>query len=121
MTDLERGTAILAGLGLVVWGVVGFAVVTTEPSDGANIGAGALGLVAIVLSILAADRSAASASTPTAKAMGRACMVGWGVWLVAAVTGAFARDLQLVLGLVPLALLAACFVLALRPSGRQGE
>jgi hypothetical protein len=48
-------------------------------------------------------------------------MVGWGVWLVAAVTGAIARDLQLVLGVVPLALLVGCFVLALRLPGRQGE
>ncbi len=121
MTYAERGTAICAGLGLLLWGVVGFALVTAEPSDGADIGAGALGLLAIVLSILAADRLAASASTSTAKAMGRACMVGWGVWLVAAVTGAIARDLQLVLGVVPLALLVGCFVLALRLPGRQGE
>ncbi len=121
MTYAERGTAICAGLGLTLWCVVGFALVTTDPSNGANIGAGALGLVALVLSILAADRLAASASTPTAKAIARACMVGWGVWLVAAVTGTISRDLQLVLGLVPLALLAGCFILAVRPPGRQGE
>lgn len=121
MAYSEQGTAVCAGLGLVLWGVVGFALLTTDPGGGANIGAGMLGLVAFALSILAASSLAMSAKTSTEKAVGLACITGWALWLSLAITDAVPWDLHLLVGLVPFALLIWCFVLALRLPGRRGE
>ncbi len=117
----EQGTAVCAGVGLILWGVVGFAWLTTDPGGGANIGAGALALVAFALSILAASSLVTSAKTSTAKAGGLACIIGWVLRLGLSMTGAVPADLHLLLGLIPFALLVACFVLALRLPGRRGE
>jgi hypothetical protein len=116
----QRAPAVRAGLGLLLWGVTAALFLGTGADDGAHLGAGAVGFLAVVLSLWAADGLAASAGTTAARLVGRACTVGWGVWLLAAVTGVVPRDLQLALGLVPLALLVGCFVLALRLPGRQG-
>ena len=121
MAFSDRGTAVHAGLGLVLWGVVAIAVSTEDPGGGANIGAGLLALLALALSILAASSLVISAETVIAKAVGYACIVGWVVWLALSVTGVGDRHLLFGLGLVAVALLVGCFVLALRSPRRPGE
>ena len=117
----DRGTAVHAGLGLVLWGVVAIAVVSDDPGGGADIGAGLLALLALALSILAAGSLVTSARTVIAKVVGCACIVGWVVWLAVSVTGVGDRRMLVGLGLVAVALLVGCFVSALRLPRRPGE
>jgi hypothetical protein len=117
----EQGTAVCAGLGLALWVVVGVALITTDPDGGANIGAGAIGVVALALSVLAASSVATTARTPTGKAVGRACIIGWVLWFVLSVTDAVPWEFLVALGVLSFGLLAWCFVLALRLPGRRSD
>ena len=120
MAYSQQGTAVCAGLGLVMWAVFGVALLTTDPGGGANIGAGMVALVAFALSILAASSLVTSAKTSTAKSVGLACIMCWVLWLGIAVTGADPDALYFIAGLIAFALLVWCFVIALRlPDGRR--
>ena len=119
MAYSEQGTAVSAAIGLILWGVVGAAAVFAGIDGGANIRAGILAMLALVFSIAAAGSLATNARTSSAKAVGYACVAGWVRCLAASVTGVVGPAVVLGLGGISVALLVACFVLALRLPGQR--
>jgi hypothetical protein len=54
MTSRQKAGAALGGVALALWAVVATAVAVTPREEGANIGAGLIGILALPLSIFAA-------------------------------------------------------------------
>lgn len=111
---LWKAGATLAALALVGWCVVAVAVLTAKPENGANIGAGLIGLVAVALSVLAESFLIASIDQSSWKALGIAAICAWPLWLGFSATDALDGVGLLVLGLVPIGLLVSSLVILCR-------
>jgi hypothetical protein len=111
---LWRAGAVLATLALAGWCVVAIAALTADPHNGANIGAGLLGLVAVALAVVAESFLIASAQQWAWKVVGTAAIGAWPVWLASATNELLDRRGLLILGMVPIGLLIASLVLLYR-------
>ncbi len=90
MTSRQKAGVTLGGVALALWSVVAIAVAMTPPDEGANIGAGLVGLLALPLSILAAVLLIrGSDSTPPRAAGGASIALFVGFFLLA---GNYAAD-----------------------------
>ncbi len=75
MTSRKKAGVALGGVALGLWSVVAIAVAVTPPEDGANIGAGLIGLLALPLSIFAAVLLISSSDSTPPRAAGAASIV----------------------------------------------
>jgi hypothetical protein len=84
VTAIQKWGVAVAAVAIVVWIVFAIAVVSTAPEDGANIGAGLLGMLAIALSIAAAVVLIVGTRSTLARAAAAVCIALLVVlWLVA--------------------------------------
>jgi hypothetical protein len=83
-TDGSQRTGLWSAAGtLPLWALVVLAVVTADPDDGANIGAGMVALLAGALSVVAAVLLLVSTSDRRVKVAGVVSLAGWAVcWLL---------------------------------------
>jgi hypothetical protein len=102
---------VLASVALAMWGVVIALLVTDNPDNGADIGAGLLAFVGIALSVVA--ESFLIASTEPWKTVGAVAICAWALALS---VGAWTVDplAHLALGLLGVALHVVCLVLLWR-------
>ena len=80
MTSPQKTGVVLGGVALVCWSIVAVAVALTPRDEGANIGAGLFGLLALPLSVVAAVlliRGSASTPPRAAAAASIAFFVGF--------------------------------------------
>ncbi|MGY1704427.1 hypothetical protein ACI79C_07620 [Geodermatophilus sp. SYSU D00697] len=84
MTAIQKWGVAVAAVAIGTWIVFAIAVVSTAPEDGANIGAGLLGMLGIALSIAAAVVLVVGTRSTSARAGGAVCIALLAVfWLVA--------------------------------------
>jgi hypothetical protein len=112
---------VLASVALAMWGVLIVAFVTAKPENGANIGAGILGLVAIALSVVAESFLIASTDRGVWKTVGTVAICAWALVLGAS-SGDLLTGLALrLLGLIPVGPLVVCHMLLRRGWRGQGH
>jgi hypothetical protein len=84
VTAIQKWGVAVAAVAIVVWIVFVIAVVATAPEDGANIGAGLLGMLGIALSIAAAVVLIVGTRSTLVRAAAAICIALLAVfWLVA--------------------------------------
>lgn len=108
---LWKAGAVLASLALAMWCVVLAAVVTAKPENGANIGAGMIGLVAIALSVVAESFLIAATDRRSWKTIGVVALCAWPVWIGISTSALLGGPALRLLGLLPVGLVVVCLVL----------
>ena len=75
MTPRQKAGVALGGAALALWSILAIAVAVTPPEEGANIGAGLIGLLALPLSIFAAVLLIGGSDSTPPRAAGTASIV----------------------------------------------
>jgi len=84
VTAIQKWGVAVAAVAIVVWIVFVTAVVSTAPEDGANIGAGLLGMLGVAVSITAAVVLIVGTRSSSVRAAAAVCIALLAVlWLVA--------------------------------------
>ena len=84
MTSRQKAGVVLGGVALGLWSVVAIAVAVTPPDEGANIGAGLIGLLALPISIFAAVLLISGSQSTSPRAAGGASIVLFVVYFLLA-------------------------------------
>ena len=110
---LWKSGVVLASVALAMWVVVIALLVTDNPDNGADIGAGLLAFVGIALSVVAESFLIASTDRKPWKTVGAVAICAWALALS---VGAWTVDplAHLALGLLGVALHVVCLVLLWR-------
>ncbi|MGY1593083.1 hypothetical protein ACI79D_13975 [Geodermatophilus sp. SYSU D00708] len=102
-----------------LWLVVVIAILATPPDQGANIGAGLLGLLALPLSIVAAVVLITTTASTAPRAASAASIALWTLFVVLPWTSAAENGVQILVGLTAILALSASAVLVGTAHGRQ--
>ncbi len=97
MTSGQKAGVVLTVVADALWLVVIIAILATPPDEGANIGAGLLGLLALPLSILAALVLITAVDSTTPRAASTASIALWALFVVLSWTPAI--EVQISVGL----------------------
>jgi hypothetical protein len=109
MTSGQKTGVVLAVVADALWLVVVIAILATPPDEGANIGAGLLGLLALLLSIVVALVLINSAASTPPRAASTASIALWAIFLALSWTAA--NEVQIGVGLAAIVALTASAVL----------
>jgi hypothetical protein len=109
---LWKAGVVLACVALAMWGVVIALLVTDDPANGADIGAGGLAFVGMALSVVAESFLIASTDRKPWKTVGAVAICAWALASVA--PGTVYSLANLALGLLGVALHVVCLVLLWR-------
>jgi hypothetical protein len=116
MTSRQKAGVALGGVALALWAVVAIAVAVTPREEGANIGAGLIGLLALPLSIFAASLLISGSDSTPPRAAGAAAIglfVGYFLLALDHAVGA------VLIGVLFAAIAALCASVVLVVTGRR--
>ena len=119
MTSGQRAGVVLTVVASTLWLVVLIAMLATPPDEGANIGAGMLGLLALTLSILAAVVLVTTVDSTAPRAASAASIALWALFVTLAWTSAAENGVQISVGLAAILALSTSAVLVGTAHRRQ--
>ena len=111
MTSGQRAGVVLTVVADALWLVVVIAILATPPDEGANIGAGLLGLLALTLSISAAVVLVATVDSTGPRATSAASIALWALFVAFPWTSAAENGVQIGVGLAAIVALGTSAVL----------
>ncbi len=119
MTSGQKAGVVLTVVANALWLVVVIAILATPPDEGANIGAGLLGLLVLTLSILAAVVLITTTDFTAPRAASAASIALWALFVALSWTYAAENGVQVSVGLAAIVALSTSAVLVGTAHRRQ--
>ncbi len=111
MTSGQKAGVVLTVVANALWLVVVIAILATPPDEGANIGAGLLGLLVLTLSILAAVVLITTTDSTAPRAASAASIALWALFVALSWTYTAGNGVQIIAGLAAILALSTSAVL----------
>ncbi|MGY1760812.1 hypothetical protein ACI79G_20140 [Geodermatophilus sp. SYSU D00779] len=119
MTSGQKAGVVLTVVADALWLVVLIAILATPPDQGANIGAGLLGLLALPLSIVSAVVLITTTASIAPRAASAASIALWALFVTLSWTYAAGNRVQIIVGLAAILALSTSAVLVGTAQRRQ--